>query len=34
MPEQPLIGVVMGSDSDWPIMADAVQVLKDFGFEC
>ncbi|MEY3129583.1 MAG: hypothetical protein RL405_903 [Actinomycetota bacterium] len=34
MPEHPLIGVVMGSDSDWPIMADAVQVLKDFGFEC
>lgn len=34
MPDQPLIGVVMGSDSDWPIMADAVQVLKEFGYEC
>lgn len=34
MPEQPLIGVVMGSDSDWSVMADAVQVLKEFGFEC
>lgn len=33
MPEQPLIGVVMGSDSDWSVMADAVQVLKEFGYE-
>lgn len=30
---QPLIGVVMGSDSDWSVMADAVQALKDFGIE-
>ncbi len=24
------VGVVMGSDSDWPVMADAAQVLADF----
>jgi 5-(carboxyamino)imidazole ribonucleotide mutase len=27
----PLVGVVMGSDSDFTVMGDAVQVLKDFG---
>lgn len=27
----PLIGVVMGSDSDWPTMQVAVAVLRDFG---
>ena len=27
----PLIGVVMGSDSDWETMKHAVQVLTDFG---
>ncbi|MFM7029662.1 MAG: 5-(carboxyamino)imidazole ribonucleotide mutase [Micrococcales bacterium] len=27
----PLVGVVMGSDSDWSVMADAAAVLKDFG---
>lgn len=26
----PLIGVVMGSDSDWRVMSDASQVLTDF----
>jgi 5-(carboxyamino)imidazole ribonucleotide mutase len=30
---QPLVGVVMGSDSDWSVMADAVQALKDFGID-
>ena len=30
---QPLVGVVMGSDSDWSVMADAVQTLKDFGID-
>lgn len=30
---QPLVGVVMGSDSDWSVMADAVQALKEFGIE-
>lgn len=34
MSDQPLIGVVMGSDSDWSVMSDAVQVLKEFGIEC
>jgi len=28
-----LVGVVMGSDSDWTVMADASAILKDFGIE-
>lgn len=28
---EPLVGVVMGSDSDWNVMSDAAQVLRDFG---
>jgi len=28
--EEPLVGVVMGSDSDWRVMSDASQVLSDF----
>jgi 5-(carboxyamino)imidazole ribonucleotide mutase len=32
MPEnRPVVGVVMGSDSDFSVMSDAVQVLTDFG---
>jgi len=27
----PLVGVVMGSDSDWRVMSDASQILIDFG---
>ncbi len=27
----PLVGVVMGSDSDWPVMEAAAEVLDDFG---
>ena len=27
----PLVGVVMGSDSDWRVMSDASQILSDFG---
>lgn len=27
----PLVGVIMGSDSDFSVMGDAVQVLRDFG---
>ena len=27
----PLVGVVMGSDSDWPTMQAAAVMLKDFG---
>ena len=26
-----LVGVIMGSDSDYPVMSEAVQVLRDFG---
>jgi len=29
--EQPLVGIIMGSDSDWPVMRRAVDVLRDFG---
>ena len=28
---KPLVGIVMGSDSDWPVMQAAAQMLKDFG---
>jgi 5-(carboxyamino)imidazole ribonucleotide mutase len=28
---QPLVGVVMGSDSDWPVMEAAVTALEEFG---
>ena len=27
----PLVGVVMGSDSDWPVMGAAAEVLEEFG---
>jgi 5-(carboxyamino)imidazole ribonucleotide mutase len=27
----PLVGVVLGSDSDLPVMEEAIKVLKDFG---
>jgi 5-(carboxyamino)imidazole ribonucleotide mutase len=29
----PLVGVVMGSDSDWSVMSDAADALKEFGIE-
>ena len=29
----PTVAVVMGSDSDWSVMSDAAQALKDFGIE-
>lgn len=31
MSEQPLVGIVMGSDSDWPVMAAAAEALTEFG---
>jgi len=31
MDENPLVGVVMGSQSDWDVMQHAARVLKDFG---
>jgi len=27
----PVVGIVMGSDSDWPVMQAAARMLKDFG---
>ena len=30
-PRHPLVGVVMGSDSDWPTMQAAAVMLKEFG---
>jgi 5-(carboxyamino)imidazole ribonucleotide mutase len=31
MNDRPLVGVVMGSDSDWPVMEAAVTALGEFG---
>ena len=31
--KNPIIGVVMGSDSDWPIMKLATEVLEEFGIK-
>src|SRR5215472_6660603 len=31
MTSQPVVSVVMGSDSDWPVMQAAVQALDEFG---
>ena len=28
---QPLVAIIMGSDSDWPVMKHAAQMLADFG---
>ncbi|TFW73423.1 5-(carboxyamino)imidazole ribonucleotide mutase [Methylotenera oryzisoli] len=28
---QPLVAIIMGSDSDWPVMRNAAQMLADFG---
>lgn len=33
MSSNPIVGVVMGSDSDWPVMEAASQALTDFGIE-
>jgi 5-(carboxyamino)imidazole ribonucleotide mutase len=30
MAGQPLVGVIMGSDSDWPVMSAAAQALTEF----
>ena len=34
MESSPLVGVVMGSDSDWPVMRPAVEALARFGVPC
>ena len=31
---RPLVGIVMGSDTDLPIMTETVQTLKKFGVPC
>jgi 5-(carboxyamino)imidazole ribonucleotide mutase len=33
-PGAPVVGVVMGSDSDWPVMEAAVLVLEGMGVPC
>jgi 5-(carboxyamino)imidazole ribonucleotide mutase len=30
-PQDPLVGLVMGSDSDWPVMKAAAEALDEFG---
>lgn len=30
---KPIVGVVMGSDSDWNVMSDAAVALKEFGID-
>ena len=32
--EKPLVGIVMGSDSDLPVMKEAANVLKEMGIPC
>ena len=31
---EPRVAVVMGSDSDWPVMSAAVQACQEFGIDC
>ena len=31
MSEKPLVGIIMGSSSDWPTMEHAHKILEDFG---
>ena len=33
MTTDPRVGIVMGSDSDWPVMKEAADVLAEFGVE-
>ncbi|MBN9644497.1 5-(carboxyamino)imidazole ribonucleotide mutase [Corynebacterium mendelii] len=30
MPEKPVVGIIMGSDSDWPTVAPAAEILAEF----
>jgi 5-(carboxyamino)imidazole ribonucleotide mutase len=32
--ETPIVGVIMGSSSDWDVMQNAVTMLRDFGVPC
>jgi 5-(carboxyamino)imidazole ribonucleotide mutase len=31
---EPIVGVIMGSDSDWPVMGAAAEALAEFGVPC
>jgi 5-(carboxyamino)imidazole ribonucleotide mutase len=31
---KPLVGIIMGSDSDLPTMKDAIAVCEEFGVPC
>ncbi len=31
---QPEVGIVMGSDSDWPVMQAAAEICREFGIVC
>ena len=31
---RPLVGILMGSDSDWPVMEQAAKTLERFGVSC
>lgn len=33
-PHTPLVGIVMGSDSDWPVMEAAAKTCDEFGVPC
>jgi 5-(carboxyamino)imidazole ribonucleotide mutase len=33
MTDQPLVAIVMGSDSDWPVMSAAAEALDEFGIQ-
>ena len=28
---KPLVGIIMGSESDWPTMSEAARILGEFG---
>jgi phosphoribosylaminoimidazole carboxylase PurE protein len=30
-PIEPLVGILMGSDTDWPVLSEAAETLKKFG---
>jgi len=34
MKRTPLVGILMGSDSDWPVMEQAAKTLDSFGVPC
>ena len=34
MTTKPLVAILMGSDSDWPVMEPAVKTLGEFGVSC